>query len=311
MKYKLNRFSFGCCSLGRKLMFAFQLMYIFPFLVCLYLVLNYILPKFGYKINLIALVVISVFIALAGVLIIKKVFDRLALAAKEAKLIVAGDINRKLTVVPGDEVGVLADALNQLTWRIRVNMDELKQYKEQVNGLKAENQKRSLIFSNLIKISSLIAQGSEFIDLLRMIVESTRLLAGSETAFLLSKKVNSDSLEMIISDGAGADYLMSVNVSAHEDIYNKALNLNKLLILDKQNLLSDNLTVAFLEKFQLKNCLAMPVFLRGGVKAVLGIGNMRESFLYSKNDIELLNIFSKQIAIVIEKDSLSRHHEAI
>lgn len=298
-------------KIGQKLIFAFQLMFIFPFLVCLYLVLNYILPKFGYKINIIALVVISIFVALAGFLVIKKIFDRLAWLAKEAKLIAAGDINRKLSVVCGDELGVLADSVNQLAERIRGNMDELKQYKEKVSELNLENQKRSLELSNLTQISSLIAQGSEFTDLLRIIVEKARLLAGSETAFLLFKEANSDSLQMKIADGASVDYLISVKVSANEGIYNKALNLNKLLILDKQNSLSDNLTVDFLEKFQLKNCLAMPVFLRGSVKAVLGIGNMRESFLYGKNDIELLNIFSKQVAIVIENNSLNQQHKAM
>ena len=281
MKDKKSIFSLGSFSTGRKLLIAFQLMFIFPFLVCLYLILNYILPESGYKINVIALVTISIFTALAGFLIIKNIFDR------------------------------LTATVNHLTERIGSGMDELKQHKERISELSMENKKRSLEFSNLIQVSSLIVQGSEFIDLLKIIVEKVRLLAGSETAFLIFKEAGGDSLQMKIADGAGADYLMSVKVSADEGIYSRALNLNKLLILDKQNSLSDNLTVDFLEKFQLKNCLAIPVFLRGSVKAVLGIGNMRESFLYGKNDIELLNIFSKQIAIAIENNLLNRQHEVI
>ena len=298
-------------KLSRKLIIAFLLMYVFPFLICLHLFLNYILPGFGYKVNLIFLIVISAFLALAGFLIISKIFSRLALAAKEAGLISGGDINRKLSVAHDDEVGVLAGALNHLTGRIRADMDELKRYKDNLNELRVENQKKSLELSNLIQISSLIAQGSEFNDLLRIIVEKARLSAGSDTAFMLFKETNNESFQMRIADGARAGYLISLNVSANEDIYKKALNLNKLLILDKQNSLSDNLTVDFLEKFQLKNCLAMPVFLRGQVKAVLGIGNMREGFLYSKNDIELLDIFSKQIAVAIENNSLRHDRELI
>lgn len=309
MKNKLSRFSLDSCSIGQKLVVAFQLMSIFPLLVCMYLVANYILPEFGFKIDVIVLVVISIFIALIGFLLIKEISDRMASLAKEAKLIAAGDINRKLAVTRGDEIGDLTNVLNQLTSRICENMDELKQYSQKVNELNMEIQKRAHVLSNLMQISSLIAQGSEFVDLLRMVVEKSRSLAGSETGFLLFKEANSDSFSMKIVDGARTDYLMSVTVLANEEIYTKALNLNKLLILDKQNLLSDNLTVAFLEKFQLKNCLAMPIFLRGSVKAVLGIGNIRESFLYSKNDIELLSIFSKQIAIAIENDFLSQRSE--
>lgn len=298
-------------KVNRKLIIAFQLMYVFPFLICLHLLLNYVLPGFGYKINLIALVAVSVFLALAGFLLIKKVFDRLTSAAKEARLIAAGDINRKLAVSADDETGVLAEALNRLTDSLRVNLEELKRHKQMLDELNLENQKRSLVLSNLIQISSLIAQGSDFNDLLRSVVEKARLSAGSDTAFLLFRQEDNDSFRMRISDGAGAGRLISINVSANEDIYKRVLNLNKLLILDKQNLLSDNLTVDFLEKFQLKNCLAMPVFLRGQVKAVLGIGNMREGFLFSKNDIELLDIFSKQIAIATEHNYLIRAQAVI
>ena len=55
----------------------------------------------------------------------------------------------------------------------------------------------------------------------------------------------------------------------------------------------------------------MPVFLKGKIKAVLGIGNTRESFQYTKDDIELLDIFAKQIAIAIENDILSHRVEKL
>jgi diguanylate cyclase (GGDEF)-like protein len=71
------------------------------------------------------------------------------------------------------------------------------------------------------------------------------------------------------------------------------------------------LTVDFLSKFQVKNCLAMPIFLRGMVKAVLGIANLRDNFSYNKSDIELLDIFSKQIAVVIENEILVHRIEKL
>jgi diguanylate cyclase (GGDEF)-like protein len=50
--------------------------------------------------------------------------------------------------------------------------------------------------------------------------------------------------------------------------------------------------------------LALPVFSRGRVAAILGIANNKDLFLYKKEDVELLDIFSKQIAIAIENDIL-------
>lgn len=311
MGKKADRFSLNSRTIKQKLMVAFQLMSILPLLVCIYLVSNYILPKFGFKIDVIATVIISIFVALIGLLVIKEVFDRLTSVAMEAKFIAAGDINRKLEVSHDDEIGDLGNVLNQLTQRIRGNMEELKHYSERTTEINIEIQKRVIVLSNLMQISTLISQGSKFEDILKIAVEKSKFLASSETAFLLFRDENKDFFYMKIVDGARADYLMGIVVGAKEDIYNKFLNFNKLLILDKQNLLSDNLTVDFLEKFQLKNCLAMPVFLKGRVKAILGIGNTREGFQYSKDDIELLDIFSKQIAIAIENDIMASRIEKL
>jgi nitrate/nitrite-specific signal transduction histidine kinase len=311
MKNKLERFFLSSYTINQKLAVAFQLMSILPFLVCVYLVSNYILPKFGLKIDVIVTVLISMLVSIVGLLVIKEIFDRLTSMSKEAKMIAAGDINKKLTTAYGDEVDDLGEVLNKLTQRIRGNMEELKTYSERTHEINIEIQKRVVILSNVMQISSLIARGGKYVDILRMAVEKSRLLASSETAFLLFKEENKDFFCMKIVDGAKADYLMSVTVLAKEDIYSKVFNLNKLLILDKQNLLSENLTVAFLEKFQLKNCLALPIFLRGSVKAVLGIGNAREGFLYSKEDIELMNIFSKQIAIAMENNFLNYRIEKL
>ena len=49
----------------------------------------------------------------------------------------------------------------------------------------------------------------------------------------------------------------------------------------------------------------MPIFFRDSVKAVLGIANTLDNFSYNKDDIELLDIFSKQIAVAIENDTLA------
>jgi len=305
MNKKIDRLSLNSRTIKQKLMVAFQLMSILPFLVSAYLVSNYILPKFGFKIDIIASLVVSMFVAVVGLLVIKEVFDRLASMAKQAKVIASGEIGRKLEVEHNDEVGELGNVLNQLTNRIRGDMDELKAYSEKTTEINLEIQQKIIVLSNLLQVSSLISRGEKLEDILRIAVEKSRLLANSETAFLLFKEENKESFCVKAADGAGVDYLMTVDVGVKEGIYNKVFNLNKLLILDKKNLLDDNLAPEFFTKFQVNNCLAMPIFLRGRVKAVLGIANSRDNFLYTKDDIELLDIFSKQIAIAIENDILA------
>ncbi len=311
MSKNLNRFSLSSRNIKQKLLIAFQLMSILPLLVCVYLVSSYILPKFGYKIDVVASVAVSVFVSLVGLLVIKEVFDRMTSVTLSARSVAAGNMDCKFESQESDEVGELGNVLNKLTQRIRGNMDELRHYSEKTAEINIEIQKRVIVLSSLMQISSLIAQGTKFDEILKMVIEKSRFLANSDTAFLLFRDENKDSFFMKIADGPKADYLMTVTVLPKEDLYKKAINLNKLLILDNKNLLSENLTVAFLDKFQMKNCLAMPIFIRGKVKALLGITNTRENFLYHKDDIELLDIFSKQIAIAIENDILAHRIEKL
>lgn len=311
MNKEISRFSLNSRTIKQKLMVAFHLMSILPILVCAYLVSNYIIPKIGFRIDVIVFLVVSVLVAIVGLLVIKEIFDRLSSVSNDARMIAAGDISRKLIVGNRDEVGELGNVLNQLTQRIRGDMNELKNYSAKTAQINLEIQKKIIILSNLMQVSSLISQGTKLEDVLRAAVEKSRFLANSDTAFLLFKDENKEPFYVKVADGAKADYLLTVSVNAKEDLYNKAFNLNKLLILDKQNSLNDNLTVDFFARFQVKNFLSMPIFLRGRVKAVLGIANTRENFLYSKDDIELLDIFSKQIAIAIENDILTQHIESL
>ena len=307
----LNYLSSNSRTLKQKLKVSFQLMFIIPFLACVFIFSVYIFPKFGIKLDIVVYLIISAFLAIIGYLVIKEIFDRLASVTAEAKFIAAGDISRSLKVQQSDEVGELGSILNQLTQRIRSDMVELKDYSEKTNQVNIEIQKKIIILSSLMQISTLISGGSKFEEVLKIAVEKSRVLANSEIAFLLFKDELKDSFYMKVVDGAKSDYLSSVEITSADDIYNKVFNLNKLLILDKQNLLNANLTVDFLAKFQVKNCLAVPIFLRGMVKAVLGIANTRDDFFYNKSDIELLDIFSKQIAVSIENDILAHRVEKL
>ena len=311
MNKKIDRLSLNSRTIKQKLMVAFELMSILPLLVCAYLVSTYILPRFGLKFDIVVTLSISVFVALIGLMVVKDIFDRLSAVATEAKVIAAGDISRKLDVRHSDEVGELSNVLNQLTNRIRGNMEELKAYGEKTSEINLEIQKKIFVLSNLLHVSSLISQEEKFEDILKIAVEKSRLLADSETAFLLFKEENKESFSVKSADGSGVDHLMTVEIGVNEALYNKVFNQNKLLILDKQNLLDSALTADFLVKFEAKNCLSIPIFLRGKVKGVLGVANNRSNFLYTKDDIELLDIFSKQIAIAIENDTLAHRVEKL
>lgn len=287
-----------------KLNIAFYLMSILPLLVCIYLVSNYILPNIGLKLDIVASVAISIFIALAGFYVIKEVFDRIVSVSADAKSIVAGDLNHRVEVVYKDEIGDLGEALNQLTQRIRGDMEELKGYSDKSTEINLEIHKRILILSNLLEISSLISHGDKLDSILKFIVEKSRALANSDSAYLFVKDEENDTFSVKMKDGVDSDYLLQLRLNSQDKLFNKLIASNKPLIIDKENVLTRDLENAFYEKFKLHSTLAMPVHLKGEIIGILGIGNERGDIIYRKDDRELLEFFTKQIAIAVKNDIL-------
>jgi len=306
--------SLASYRLKRKLIIAFALMSVFPLLVFGVLVANYRLlpqPQFSLQINITAAISAVIFIVIIGFWLIKGIFDRVVTISGEAKLIAAGDINRKLKVESPDEVGDLSDALNQLTHRIRSNMDELKSYSEKTTEINLEIQKRVLVLSSLLQISSLISQGAKLEDILKVIIDKARLLASSDVAYLLFRESTQEAVYMKAADGINSQYLLKIKLEPKEALFENMITKMKPLILDKQNVLPENLAASFYEKFKLKNTLALPIYLRGRVMGALGIGNTKDPFIYRKDEIELLDLFAKQVAVAAENDILVHRVEKL
>lgn len=311
MKKNKKESSLASRGLNYKLRIAFSLMSILPMLVCIYLVSNYILPDIGFKLDIILSVAISIFIMVMGFLLIKEIFDRVASVCTDAKLIVAGDVNHKVETISEDEVGDLGEALNQLTQRIRSNMEELNSYSEKTTQINLDIQKRVLVLSSLLQLSSLISQGAKLEDILGIAIQKSRLLANSDTAYLLFREEGEEIFSLKSADGVNSSYLLKIKLEPKESIFDKIAKATRPLVIDKDNILAPDLGPAFYEKFRLKNMLALPIYIKGRLRGMLGIGNTQESFLYRRDDIDMLDIFAKQVAIAVENDVLTYQIEKL
>ena len=298
-------------GLKPKLRVAFALMCVVPLLVSFYLLFNYILPVVGFQIDVVASLLISAFLAGIGFFIVKEIFDRILSVSSDAQSLALGNITKRAEVKSLDEVGNLGEALNIFSQRIRTNMEELKTYSVQTAQINMEIQKRVLVLSGLLQISSLIAQGTRLQEVLRVIVEKLRLLANAEVAYLLLKDEGKERFSASAVDGFNAAFLSSVEVGPEDALFLRVLNSPAPLMLDSKHTDSPEIVKAFFEKFSLKNTLAETVYLRGKVIAIVGMGNNRELFEYHADDVELLDIFAKQAAITIENDLLLRRVEQL
>ena len=298
-------------GLRYRLKIAFYLMSVLPLLVCIYLVSSYIFPYVGFRLDVIAATLISIFIAIVGFYVIRQIVNRVLAVSLEAKLIAAGDTSRSIEVKGKDEVGELEGSLNSLTQHIRSNMDELKNYKERTNEIDLDIQKRLFVFSTLLQVSSLILQGAELNDVFKETTVKARLLAKSSMAYLFFRKEGTDTFLLRFAYGQGSEKITQMQLDNRDSFFAGLINSGKPFILDRENVSSREFKAAFENDFGLKNSLALPVFFRNKTSGILGIGNTAESFAYKKDDMELLDIFAKQLSIALENDSLSHRLEKL
>jgi len=298
-------------GIGYKLKISACLMSVLPLLVSVYILTNFVLPNVGFRIDITASTLISILIAVLGFLLIKDVLDRIVLISGEAKMMAAGDITRSVETAQDDEVGDLGDALNQLTQRIRSNMEELKNYGQKTTDFNIEIQKRVMVLSALMQISTLISQGTKLEEAFKVIAEKCRQLAYSDVSYVLFRQQDQETFYVKAADGLNSEYLLKIKLGPEENIFDKTLIANKEFIMDKDNSQPEVLYRAFKDKFKTSNALIIPVYLRGRVMALLGLGNSRTNFSYRKDDIELLDIFAKQTALAIENDILIRRVEKL
>jgi diguanylate cyclase (GGDEF)-like protein len=308
---KINNDLVPAQGIKYRLRVAFSLMSVLPLLVAGYLVSTYILPRVGLSIDIIVSIIVSVFIALIGFFLIKQIFDRVQSISSEAKLIAAGDIARRIDISSQDEVGYLGDALNQLTNRIRSNMDELEGYSERTAEINIGIQKRVLVLSSLLQISSLVSQSVRLEEVFKIVAEKSRLLANSDISYILLRQEGSEDFLMKAVEGAGAKGLSSLKIDSADKVFGRLIKFNKPLTIDKESAIPKDVSEAFLERFGAKNTLAVSVYLKGKVVVILGIANNNDSFIYQKDDVELLDIFAKQMAIAIENDTLMHRVEQL
>jgi len=254
---------------------------------------------------------LSIFIALVGFYVVRGIVGRILSIISEAKIIASGDVSRKLEIECKDEIGDLEGSLNQLTQRIRVNIDELKTYKERTNEIDLEIQKRLFVLSTLLQISSLVLQGAKLEEVLKVTSVKAKLLAQSTAAYLFFKKESGDAFSVKVVDAENSGQFSGIEIEPADRVFCTLIAQGQTLVLDSKSGASAELKDAFYRKFGIKNTLAAPVFLRGKVTGILGIGNAEESFLYKKDDIELLDIFAKQLAIALENDLLSHRVEKL
>ncbi|NQT94879.1 MAG: diguanylate cyclase, partial [Candidatus Omnitrophica bacterium] len=299
-------------GLRYKLMIVFCLMSIIPLLTCVYITTNFVFPTSEWAIGSVSLVIaITLFIAILGYIVAKRMIEPIIDMALEAKLIASGEFERSIQTEEEGEVGDLAGSLNVMTERIRNNLTELKSYSEKTRQINAEINKKVMVLSGLLQVGNLISAGTDLKTVLDILVERVSVLGDSSpTSLMLRDEEGSTMSPLSTSNFEGID-AATMPISLQHGIFAKLKAETKDLIIDK-NLKDETEDIKkYRELYKIQNSAILPIIVRGKLEGTLILSNDKRDFVFDLDDLDLLHVFCKQAAIAIENDHLMKKTEEL
>jgi diguanylate cyclase (GGDEF)-like protein len=278
-------------------------MSILPILILIYIVSEYILPRFGLRSHITSLITVGILISVGGFFIVKQIIDRIVKISYNVKHIAEGQPVRKLEIETEDEIGELSQALNELSERLSGDMDKIRSYSQMSAQINSDIRRHAVNLSGLLQISSMISQRAKLEEIFNVAVSSCRLVSDADTSYLFLRREGTTLLTAEAADGANIEQILKVNIDEKQGMFDSLLKNSEPMIWDARRPLLKDMIVFFNEKFKLNSTLALPVQLRGKIMGILGIGSCKQ-VLYNKDEVEILKLFAKQIAIAVENSRL-------
>lgn len=301
-------------KLNTELKIAFGLI-----MIAILVFLGYLFPgvssMFGAKDWLHIVVIIALFIAVIGFIIILQIVNPIVRICNEVKLIADGNLERELEMAREDEIGELGTAINQMTRRIRDNVEELQKFSKRTESVNAEINRRVVMLTSLVEISNLIAQNADLEAILRASVDKCLEFGKMSFSCLVLKDLKTGEFKFHMIAGAKAKTLidqgfLSVPVKLGKGVIGKTILKQNVYIIDKNTAINDEIA-DFKNLLLMSNAVLAPITSKGNVFGVLIAANEEADYEVSIQEKELFYLIAKQIAIAVNNDLLARELEKL
>lgn len=317
MKF-FKRLSLVPRGLRYKLMVAFCLMSIIPLLVSVYLTRDYIYKIFvvllspdytpiaGDIINASWTLFFCVVITILGLLLARQMIEPVIEMSLDARLIARGDFDRRINVSTEDEIGDLGHSINKLTLLIKENMEELASYGEKTKLINTAIHRRVLALSSLLQIGENISTAVQMEDVMNLITEKiVQVMDVGFAALFLPKPDDTESLELNIANNLSNEKIREMVIRTGRGLLGKSLADGTVIYADvKTSFLKE--VEGFRQDYDIKNFAAFPVISHNRPVGMLLIGNDADNFAFNTDDLELVKVFAKQVAIAYDSDVLAK-----
>lgn len=294
-------------GLRYKLIVVFCLMSVIPLLTFTVILTYYFMPTVTTLADVVMIIIIAVVIAVMGLYLAWKMIAPIIDMAADARIMARGDITRKIAVREENEIGELGDSLNIMADRLKENMSELQNYSTKIEEINAEINKKILALTNLYHVGNTMTTSAELENILQFVLEKIMQTINVDKSFLALYNDETKKFDIAAVQNMDAVGLKKIADEIAGEVFKKIISQNEPTIIDTGRKPSLGMKgFLFLSEYGIKNAVMAPIFSRGAGIGVIGIGNELSDFQFEEDDLKILNIFIKQIAIAIDNDKLLR-----
>ncbi|MFO8052981.1 MAG: diguanylate cyclase [Candidatus Omnitrophota bacterium] len=289
------KFSTTHLSLRRRIWIAVSLVSVIPAVVAL----NYF---FGYYVSSIATAILILLIVLGWWIIIE--ISRSIYKVHNQSRKTLQNMGEDLPTMP-DEVQSLEEVINLLSSKVKTGFEELREFGHKTEQLNREVSKKVLILSTILQANDLYSKDTPAEEVVQFLTYHLKNLLVMKVAFCLLQSHYSDNLRVV--SALGIDYKKIEEALAERK--NTIENIKKMVVVDKQN--KAPLHLKWGQDLDIKNLILFPVVSKGVTIGLVGIGTNRKDFIFQKDDIDVLNLFSQNVTLIWEYERVSSKVEEL
>ncbi len=290
-----KKFSINNLSLVRRKWIGVALVSLMPLLIFVYYV-------YGYYISIWAAVILLALIFL-GWTIISEVFSSVSKVHKNSK----NTLRELGEYIPSvdDEVNSLDNMMSLLSYKVKAGLEQMKDFNRITGELNKEVSKKVLIFSTILQANDLFSKNSPGKEVVVFLVDHLQQLLESKLCFCCMKENSWGEMKIVSAVSIENEKLEKFISSKKSEIF----HMKRTVLIDENN--KHNNFSSWPHDLNVINLAAAPIFLKGEVVGLVGVGNDREGWSFVSDDIDVLNLFSKNVGLIWEHEQLSTKIEEL
>ncbi len=250
--------------------------------------------------NITLLIMGAVLTAIMVVVIVgKKITHPVRQLISSIASISRGDLTQRVRVKSGDEMGEIADALNQMTDDLQKNKKELEEVEEKLRVYTQELKKKLLDLSALNKASRVLISTLGLEKKLDLIVDTATSITNAQKGFLIFTDKRGKNLDLRASRGG------DVNINLHKKIARWVMRNDKPILIKEG---AEGLPFQeLLEKDATDPIMCAPLKTKNELLGSIAVESSRSGKDFTEADLELFSTFANEVALALQNASLTEN----